>query len=473
MTRWVALARHPLAIAGVVLATVAGVAFVLLIIAALAGLFANPYAGLVVFVLVPALLGLGLLLIPIGVRLDRRRREKDPTTPDDWPVVDLRQTRVRRTVLSVTALTAVNVIIVLLAGYGSLHWMESPTFCGQTCHTPMQPQFNAWGGSVHASTTCVQCHIGEGPRAFVDAKLAGVRQLMHVATGSYARPIASGTQMPPGAQAQTCRGCHRPERGGSDRIRVSREYADDEGSSETVSVLQMYVGAGSVSGRSIHWHANPDIRVEYVATDAANETIPYVKVTDAAGRIREFVAKDAKDDAIRAGTRRTMDCIDCHNAVGHPIAPTAEQAIDQAIAAGLVSRRLPYVRREGVKLLKTSFASEDEAMRAIENGLRSFYQSGSTAADAAAVGRSAAALQAVYRRNVFPAMKVSWGAYPSNKGHFTATGCFRCHDDSHADQTGATISSDCDYCHKQVDAVPAVPAANLDRSTAPRLAAAH
>ena len=473
MTRWVALARHPLAIAGVVLATVAGVAFVLLIIAALAGLFANPYAGLVVFVLFPALLLLGLLLIPLGVRLDRRRRERDPSRPDDWPVVDFRQARVRRMALVVTGLTAVNVIIVLLAGYGSLHWMESPSFCGQTCHTPMQPQFRAWSGSVHTSTTCVQCHIGEGPRAFVRAKLAGVRQLVHVATGSYPRPIAPGAQMPPGAQAQTCRSCHRPERGGSDRLRVIREYADDEANTETATVLQMHLGTASLSGRSIHWHANPDIRVEYVTTDAANETIPYVKVTDATGRVREFVAKDADNDAIRAGTRRTMDCIDCHNTVGHPIAPTAEQAVDQAIAAGLISRRLSYARREGVKLLKAPYASEDAAMRAIENGFRTFYQSSGAGVDADAVGRSAAALQTVYRRNVFSEMRVTWGSYPSNQGHFTATGCFRCHDDSHADQNGATISADCDYCHKQLDAAPAAAASAADRSTTPQLAAAH
>jgi hypothetical protein len=168
-----------------------------------------------------------------------------------------------------------------------------------------------------------------------------------------------------------------------------------------------------------------------------------------------------------------MDCIDCHNTVGHPIAPTAEQAVDQAIAAGLISRRLPFVRREGVKLLKASYATEDAAMRAIDSGFRAFYQSGGTAADAATIGGSATALQTVYRRNVFPLMKVSWGAYPSNRGHFTATGCFRCHDDSHADQSGATISADCDYCHKQIDVAPAPASATVDRSTAPRLAAAH
>jgi hypothetical protein len=167
-----------------------------------------------------------------------------------------------------------------------------------------------------------------------------------------------------------------------------------------------------------------------------------------------------------------MDCIDCHNTVGHPIAPTAEQAVDQAIAAGLVSRQLPHARREGVRLLKAAYTSEDEAMRAIENGFRAFYQSGGAGVDPDTIGRSAAALQAVYRRNVFPAMKVAWGSYPSNKGHFTAPGCFRCHDDSHADQSGATISSDCDYCHKQIDTPPAQ-AANLDRSIPLRLAAAH
>ena len=48
-----AFVRHPLAIAGVVIATVAGVLFVVLILAALAGLFQNPYAGLLVFIALP------------------------------------------------------------------------------------------------------------------------------------------------------------------------------------------------------------------------------------------------------------------------------------------------------------------------------------------------------------------------------------------------------------------------------------
>jgi hypothetical protein len=33
----------------------------------------------------------------------------------------------------------------------------------------------------------------------------------------------------------------------------------------------------------------------------------------------------------------------------------------------------------------------------------------------------------------------------------TSTGCFRCHDDSHAAPDGTTISADCEYCHKQIE----------------------
>ena len=48
-------------------------------------------------------------------------------------------------------------------------------------------------------------------------------------------------------------------------------------------------------------------------------------------------------------------------------------------------------------------------------------------------------------------MKVTWGSYPDNKGHITATGCFRCHDDSHKAKDGSTISGDCELCHAQIE----------------------
>jgi hypothetical protein len=444
------LLRHPLAITGAMIATVSAVLFIVLIVAALAGLFQNPYAGLVVFVALPALLVAGLLLILIGVWLDRRTRRRHPDATLEWPVIDLRRTRVRRVSFLIAALTAVNLGVVVFAGYGALHWMESPSFCGQVCHTPMHPQFTAWGAGPHAAVPCVACHIGEGARGFVHAKLAGVRQLVHVATGSIPRPIPPGAEMGPGAQAQTCASCHQPGRLPGDRLRVFREYGDDEANTETATPLQVHVGAPASGERAIHWHANPAIRVEYVAADPAGETIPYVRVTDAQGRQKEYVAANAPDGVTNLaakGERRVMDCIDCHNTVGHPMASAPERAVDSAIAKGLVDRQLPFVRREGVRLVKATYASHEEGARAIDRGLRAFYASHADI-DGRALARSVSALQDVYRRSVFPVMKVTWGAYPNRLGHTESTGCFRCHDGEHAAADGAVISADCEYCHK-------------------------
>ena len=55
----------------------------------LLGMFTNPYAGLVIYIAVPALFVLGLLLIPLGIWLHRRALRRDPSTPVDWPVIDL------------------------------------------------------------------------------------------------------------------------------------------------------------------------------------------------------------------------------------------------------------------------------------------------------------------------------------------------------------------------------------------------
>ena len=170
-----ATVRHPVTLAGAVIATVGAVAFLTLLAADLLGLFTNPYAGLVIFIAVPALFVVGLLLIPLGIWLQRRALRRDPSTTAEWPVIDLGRPRVRAILIGVTALTVVNATLVLLAAQGSLHYMESPEFCGQTCHTPMHPQFTAWQNTTHAQVACVECHVGEGAKALVHSKLAGVR----------------------------------------------------------------------------------------------------------------------------------------------------------------------------------------------------------------------------------------------------------------------------------------------------------
>src|SRR5690606_6063875 len=117
------------------------------------------------------------------------------------------------------------------------------------------------------------------------------------------------------------------------------------------------------------------------------------RVTDAAGQSREYAVEGVAPDLLEQGTRRVMDCIDCHNTAAHRIAPTAEQAVDRAIAAGEVSRTLPFVRREGVRLVTEEHPDQDTAMRAIESGLQAFYQS--SGADPSVVAQSVTGLQRV------------------------------------------------------------------------------
>ena len=159
---------------------------------------------------------------------------------------------------------------------------------------------------------------------------------------------------------------------------------------------------------------------------------------------------DFEAASFTASERRVMDCADCHNAVGHPIAPTVEKAVNAAIADGRVDRTIPFIRREAVRTLSTEYASQAAAEDAIARELRRFYTSNGTAVDDAALVRAVDALRAVYRHNVFPAMKVTWGTYPVNIGHMTSNGCFRCHDGRKSAE-GREISADCEFCHVQVE----------------------
>ncbi len=59
-------------------------------------------------------------------------------------------------------LTVVNILIVSLAAYGGVHYMDSSEFCGEVCHTTMEPEYVAYKVWPHAKVECAQCHVGPG-----------------------------------------------------------------------------------------------------------------------------------------------------------------------------------------------------------------------------------------------------------------------------------------------------------------------
>ena len=114
------------------------------------------------------------------------------------------------------------------------------------------------------------------------------------------------------------------------------------------------------------------MEVDYVATDESRGKIPWVRVKNAKGEVKEFVV-DGFDAAKAGGERRRMDCVDCHNKVAHPFAASAERAVDRAFADGRLDARLPYLRREAVKLLKAEYPTHEQARTAIASALEKFY----------------------------------------------------------------------------------------------------
>jgi hypothetical protein len=432
------LARNPLSFAGAALTTISALAFLVFYVSHALGWWVSPYAGLVGFVAIPPFFLLGLLLIPLGMwREGRRRRSGAPAWR--WPAVDLSRPRTRQIAIAVFFLTIVNLGIVSIASLGAAHYMETTEFCGQVCHVPMRPEFTAHREGPHANIACVSCHVSPGAAGTIRAKQNGTRQLYLVLRGTFARPIPTPARGLPIA-ADTCMRCHRPGLPVPDITRVTREYDDDEASTETATTLVVYPNRN-------HWHARADVRVEYIASDDKRETIPYIRATDPGGRVTEYLAPGVT--ARPGGPVRQMDCLDCHSRPAHTMSASAAETVDRAIAAGEVSRELPFVRRELVAALTAPYADDGAAAAGIATRLTNFY-AGRKQATPALVTKAVNAGQRLYGTNVFHDMKVSWGTYRNQRGHSDEVpGCFRCHDDEHKAADGRLVRQDCELCHKE------------------------
>jgi nitrate/TMAO reductase-like tetraheme cytochrome c subunit len=444
------LAGHPVTFAGTVLTTSAAVTLIAAWVLESIGRHpVHPYSGIAIFLVLPAVFLFGLLLIPLGVWLRRRRARAGHVAIE---TIHLTHPAMQRALTLVGGLTVLNVSLMGMATYKGVEYMDSNTFCGTTCHSVMQPEYTAFLNSSHSRVGCAQCHIGPGAGWFVRSKLSGVRQVLAVTFNTHSRPIASPVEDLRPAR-ETCEQCHWPERFTGDRLKVVPKYAEDEANTRTSTVLVLKIGgrrgdrASGIHGR----HLQAASRITYVTTDGKRQVIPRVTWVDDSGRQVEYVSEDVKvsADEIARAEHRTMDCMDCHNRPSHTF-ELPERALDEAMAAGRISPKLPFIKREALRLLKAEYPDQDRAAVAIASGLNEFYRS--KYPDAYRAERTSLQLaidetQAVFRRNVFPSMKVGWGTYPNNLGHQDFPGCFRCHDGSHKSPDGRVISQECDACH--------------------------
>ena len=439
--------NNPISLAGGAITTASGVTMIGYWLVELFGRFPdNPYLGIIFFLLLPAVFVAGLLLIPVGVLVRRRKLRKAGQIPAEFPKIDLNDKMFRHGLDIVLVTTIANLLLVAMASYRGAAYMDSPQFCGQSCHV-MHPEYTAYKISAHSHVDCVACHIGSGAQAYFSAKVNGTKQLVEVTFNRYPTPIPSPVQNLRPAR-YICEGCHTPARFVGEKLLVKSTFADDEKNTETQTVLVLHLGGQDSLSHLTGIHGVHLGHIEYVATDSTRTTIPWVQKRNADGSVTEFASSTA-GKGMPQGERRVMDCIDCHNRAAHTFL-TAEDALNRAMADGAVSPELPWVHKEGLELLKTSYSSEAEARAKIPQQLQAFYRTQHPEvlpAKAALVKSAGDELVTLYSQNVFPSMKVTWGTHPNHIGHMSYPGCFRCHDSDHTAKNGTSITQDCSACH--------------------------
>jgi nitrate/TMAO reductase-like tetraheme cytochrome c subunit len=405
----------------------------------------NPYLGIVVFLIVPVIFFAGLALIPIGIYLSRRQIRKGVTVAQ----VD-RKKMLRRVAWFFGVTTLLNLVIGTQFTYRAVKHMETPQFCGATCHA-MKPEFAAYRNAPHSKVECVECHVAPTCAGWIRSKTSGIRQLVEVVLNTAPRPI------PPALESnrlvpsrETCENCHWSQKFADVRLRVINKYGDDEANSHTQTVLMMMVGGSRSSG--IHGaHFGPGIHISFATADRARQTIPWVEYRNSAtGEVETYVSSDSSPDQAKTLPKYDMQCVDCHNRASHSF-EMPDRAMDKALALGDIAVTLPFIKKKSVEFLKANYATSEEAADKLPRALVNFYQQNYAklyTERSQDINQAAQTVLAIYNRNVFPELKVSWGTYPNNLGHTDFPGCFRCHDGSHTAKGDKTITQDCSSCHE-------------------------
>ena len=436
------LLRNWLSLTGLVIVIGSLFSFFLLFLLDAMATFSNPYVGILTYIVTPGFTMLGLVLTIIGALRERRQlygtRGLMPMV-----VIDLTRPRDRRVLGFFIGGSLIFLLLSAMGSYHTYHFTESVQFCGQTCHTVMQPELVTYQHGPHARVSCTECHIGPGATWFVKAKISGTYQLYATAFGKYPRPIPTPIKNLRPAQ-ETCEQCHWPKKFVGNLERTYNYFLGDETNTPFTLSLLMKVGGGDPTHGpegGIHWHMNVKNKVEYVATDVARQKIPWVRIVDPQGVVTEFRTRGFTNDPA-SFTIRAMDCMDCHNRPAHKY-QTPDDAVNLAISLGHIDRTLPWIKTNAVYALTRDFKTETEALQGIATHLAERYPNEPRIRPVIDV------VQQLYRDNFFPEMKASWKIYPDNIGHKNWPGCFRCHDGNHKTEDGKrTIkANDCNACH--------------------------
>ena len=437
------LFRNWLSLTGLIIVIGSFFSFLLLLLLDATARAANPYVGILTYLVAPAFLVMGLFLVMLGAYL-RHRQILKTTGPAPWLRIDLTRPRDRKRLGFFMGGGVVFLLVSALGSYQTYHFTESVQFCGQACHTVMQPEYVTYLNGPHARVACAECHIGKGAGWYVRSKLSGTYQVYATMADKYPRPIPTPVKNLRPAQ-ETCEECHWPQKFVGNLERTYSYFLSDQTNTPFTVRMLLHVGGGDpthgpVGG--IHWHMNVGKKIEYLATDESRQKIPYVRVTNLSDQsVTEYRTKQFTNVVDPASLRR-MDCIDCHNRPAHRY-KTPNSAVNLAMLLKSVDASLPFIKSNAVYALTQPYTNEAQALQAISSSLSASYP------NEPRITAAIQAVQKIYQENFFPVMKASWKNYPDNIGHKDWPGCFRCHDDQHKSSDGKRMvkSSDCNACH--------------------------
>jgi len=435
---------------------IAGISFGLIVFLLLLEVMSGtpkPYMGIIAFVILPAFLLLGLGIAMVGIFRARRHALAGHPHGTHLPRIDLNNPHHRAAVVVVSLGT---ILLLLFSAFGSFQAYEhtdSDQFCGETCHTVMEPEYTAYQFSPHARVGCVKCHIGSGAGWFVRSKLSGTYQLYAVTFDKFPRPIPTPIRNLRPAQ-ETCEQCHWPKHFFSEKLVKNQYYLSDEKNTNWMIDLLIKIGGGNSEAgptAGIHWHMNILNELTYVPADSTRQVIPWIRSRAPDGKVTVYRSTESTltDQEIATAEVRRMDCIDCHNRPTHIYHP-APSSVNHVMSMGWINPKLPGVKGIAVKALESPYATKQGGLDSIKLMIDQYFRTEHP--DIAAgmnedIERSVKEVQKIFSRNYFPEMGVSWRRFPNNIGHLYYPGCFRCHDGKHVSQDGKVLSRECNTCH--------------------------
>ena len=444
---------NPLTLAGSVIALFNLALIVFLLVVELLAKRPRPYSDLVILLVLPLFILIGVAFIILGIVRQRRRHKAAPPGEPRFLVVDFNDDKQRRLVILLSAGFICLTLLYTFGVFRGYEFVESDFFCTRVCHTVHRLDSQAHVFSSHAKVACSACHVGSGTQYFILTKLKGITDLYSLLSNTFPRPIPAPIKdLRP--SKDICQDCHGPKYAIREDLQVRKYYLSDTKNTEWEIDLLLKMGAVRVQIDKppvMHWHYAVARQIEYASADPKREAIPWVRAVGFDGKARIYRAEDgnAAGKEPAPEQKHVMDCIDCHNRVGHELYPP-DRVTNALLSLKSIDPSLPDIKSTAVEALEGKYDSREAARSGIKDAIMEFYKKKHpdiAASREAELKQVILMLQDLYDRNYDPVMKETWKSYPSQSGHMYSLGCFRCHDGKHKSDDGTVLTKDCSLCH--------------------------